>query len=433
MIFRKGIASLLTLVTLCCTTAKKPEIVQTSTNFYEQSTESTQHSETVSLHFPADNTMTDSDEKKSDNHHKKNNSVQQEFSFPEFIVKPNHSKEHTTLEKKVAGIEVLDVDLVSSSSQNQIADNSAKYIRKNDSLTLYAVIKANTPDGIFYFTNASHIRFHGVKIPDAKIKYWKNSLEPIIEWYKIEADSLGLWYVRGSGIRCPDGKKECRDVDYDETYWNEGWTNEADVHPTILQDRFKDIKSGLGTMRYKIVVVYGGKEFSTFGKEEVKKHPVKIPRVSVREDTNSWTDYLYEMMNEPYIWGADSAADRIEGADCADLVVYGWRRAGHNQKYTWSKGLPSFTNPISKINLVLTTDSQYVDTAGRRIPVGNDERSVHKGDILLWDRHAAVFLSDNGDGYLGKDDRMIQTLFEEPHVESIQNGPGVPHEVRRWK
>src|SRR5256885_376105 len=58
-----------------------------------------------------------------------------------------------------------------------------------------------------------------------------------------------------------------------------------------------------------------------------------VMRVSIRRD-DTYLGYLTEMFGQPYVWASAGLSDathqseRLEGADCADFVVYGARRMG---------------------------------------------------------------------------------------------------------
>src|SRR5258705_12585720 len=75
-----------------------------------------------------------------------------------------------------------------------------------------------------------------------------------------------------------------------------------------------------------------------------------VLRVSIRRD-DSYLGFLTEMYGQPYIWASAGLSDashqseRLEGADCADFIVYGARRMGARIGYTYTGGLPPGTPP----------------------------------------------------------------------------------------
>lgn len=332
------------------------------------------------------------------------------------------------LKEKIEGLDISDIYVVSQSQDQKRADQKPKYARRDETVWLYAVVKAKQDGKTVYFTEAESVRIGRKRIPKSKLRRWDFSKDLPLRWHKVEANSNEKYYDMQNDYGCPDALGDCKRIDYSNTPWKHGWKVKADVHPTLLKDQFPTIEPGLGVMRYKATVKYGEEEVSTPGAESVKnwRDTKKIPRVSYRNNQGNWTDYLFEMFNTPFIWGSTtSVVDNQVGSDCADLVVYGWRRAGHRQPYTWSYGLREVTRKIASPQG--SEGGHFLDRKGNKIEVG---KRVKTGDILLFPRHATVFYRDNGDGFLGRDDDMIHTLFDEPAITKIGYAP---ERVARWK
>ena len=149
---------------------------------------------------------------------------------------------------------------------------------------------------------------------------------------------------------------------------------------------------------------------------------------------------MTELMNVPYVYGSASTtghdrhhqAERATGTDCADLIVYGWRRAGHKIKYTWSQGLKAHTRRMS--NASYFSDKRYRNHEGKRIEFGKE---IEVGDILLWGRHVAVITETDASNFLTQDTMILHTIWGSPAIVPLkQIGFGfdkIDFEIRRLK
>jgi hypothetical protein len=342
------------------------------------------------------------------------------------------------LDTKPNTFEVEKVHIVSKQQNEKVADLKPEFALKDSVVELYAVIKAKENGKIVYITEAESIKLRR-RIPKNRMRKPQFADFVNINWNKVEADSNGNSYDNknedGIGVSIP----------YVNTKWKKGWSVLADVHPTTLEDQFPTSTSGLGTMRYMINVTHNENLHSTIGGKELtikdgslsavitKRRRVekRLAKVVYRNNEGNATDYAFEMFNSPYIWGSyPGDVDSQIGSDCADLVVYGHKRDGQannhrgkRQKYTWSSGLKGFTNLVAKP--VGISYNHLVDEDGAKIPWGK----VRQGDVVLQPGHAAILYQDNGDGYLGAGDTMIETLFKEPRIVEIR----ADIEVRRWR
>ena len=334
--------------------------------------------------------------------------------------------------------EVQNIYIVSKQTGEETADLKPEFAIRDSEVNLYAVVEVVENGKRVYITEADSIKLHR-RIPRGRMRKPEFVDYLNIEWNKVEADSRGISFDNnnqaGTDVTIP----------YVNTDWKSGWTVKADVHPTTLNDQFPNSVSGLGTMRYNINIQHNGNMYSTPGADELtivdgtrgdiivnrKRIERRLAKVAFRNNENNATDFAFELFNTPYIWGSRSFdVDQQIGSDCADLVVYSHKRdglinghRGRRQKYTWSEGLRNFTSLVAKP--VGVSYNHLVDENGSKIPWGK----VRQGDVILQPRHAAILYKDNGDGYLGAGDTMIETLFNEPRIVEIRTNI----EVRRWR
>jgi len=305
-----------------------------------------------------------------------------------------------------------------------IADESPKHAKASEGVTLYAAIVI---DGVVY-SDAPRVKLAGKTRKTRPLADAGARLE--LRWYRVEPGVEDL-------SNETSGTFSYQAIPYEETEiqdMRDRTHARADVHPTRTPDR----GGGLGTMRYKLVVRRAGSAAATPGVEARRGGASggltdAVHRVSLRAD-DSYLGWLTEMYGQPYIWasaGPSSAthqSERLEGSDCADFVVYGWRRLGHDVPYTWTGGLPALTRLLA--GGARRDDGVYVDARGLAIA------APAPGDILLFPRHVGVFVRDVGvPGVLDDADIMVHTLFESPHEQDIAGSgyAGRPVEVRRWK
>jgi len=208
----------------------------------------------------------------------------------------------------------------------------------------------------------------------------------------------------------------------------------ADVRPTLTADHGK----GIGTMRYQIVVLQGDRVIASAGPEARRGKGSggltdAVLRVSIRRD-DTFLGYMTELYNQPYIWASEGLtadthqSERLEGADCADLMIYGQRRLGNKLAYTWTGALPQVTTLIAAGER--GPDGIYRDARGQPIPF------PQLGDLMLFPRHVGALAADRGKpGILDDQDLMMHTLFDSPKEQAIGDSgyAGYPVEVRRFR
>ncbi|MBI2572598.1 hypothetical protein HYV86_01950 [Candidatus Woesearchaeota archaeon] len=349
-------------------------------------------------------------------------------------------------DQHINGVEVMNIFAVSEYGGK--IDERPKDPHKDQTVTLYAVVQATTPNGQFYFTSAPSLTLNGKKIPKNKIKPWDYSTDLKLQWKKIEFfDNFNQFYQNDKEENgCNAYDPQCNRIKYVETEWKTGWEQVADAHPTTLRDQFSDSKTGVGVMRYSLQLTYGQKEFQTPSIEDMRtlRSSQQVLRISFAND--QWEPWLNEssrLFNTPYMWA--STRPIVEGylaSDCADLLVFGLKRAGSHIDYTNSQGLR--TQGTTHIVTAKGHNAAFLfeSDPNQRIPFdANNPQAVHPGDILIWggkgkSPHAAGLILDNGNGILDINDLALDTLLQQPQFRRIGNitprlYPQYPFEIVR--
>jgi hypothetical protein len=323
---------------------------------------------------------------------------------------------------------VVAVDIVSAVGGSAApADPSPKRARADAGVTLYAVLTVGEGRTRRYYSDAGTVRLGGRVHRTAPLA---DAPPATLRWYKVEPTSDNLSNTASGSFRFET-------IPYREVQVS-GWTGKgtvtADVRPTLTPDR----GDGVGTMRYRLVAVSADGAVATPGVEARRGRGAggltdDVHRVSLRRD-DSFLGYLTEMYGQPYIWASAGTTDaahqseRLEGSDCADFVVYGWRRLGRRVPYTWTGGLHRYTRSLGKGTL--GDDGIYRDRRGRPLPF------PEIGDLVLFPRHVGVLTADRGvPGVLDSADLMMHTLFASPLEEPIADSgyAGTPIEILRYR
>ncbi len=301
------------------------------------------------------------------------------------------------------------------------ADESPKRERADVGVTMYAVLVTEAHGHRRYYSDAGRIRLRGKTLVARPLK---DAPPALFAWFKVEpaVDDLS---------NTSSGHFHVERIDYDEVFVP-GWlwqsTVAADVHPTLTPDR----GHGLGTMRYELRAYTLAGPLATPGADGPRPRGgglgAAVHRVSLRSD-DTFLGYLTEMFGQPYIWASTGKqADALEGSDCADLMVYGWRRAGHQVAYTWTGALPKVTRLLGKGQR--GPDGVYRDSRGRPLPF------TRPGDLILFPRHVGALVADRGQkGVLDDADILMHTLFASPKEQPLADTGYAdrPLEVRRWR
>lgn len=317
---------------------------------------------------------------------------------------------------------IVAVGIASRVGTSGAADATPKRARQGEPVTLFAVLVAD--DGTIY-SDAGALRWRGKAVTPRPLA---DAPAATLAWAKIEPTLANMSNTASGGFRYEP-------IPYAATpLAATGGAVTADVHPTLTPDH----GHGLGTMRYQLVVRQGDRTIASPGVEARRARAAggltdDVARISVRKD-DSFLGYLTEMFGQPYIWASAGPSDKghqsehLEGSDCADLMVYGARRAGWKIPYGWTGSLKQHARVVS--TGALADDGIYRDRAGAPVPF------PRPGDLILFPRHVGALTEDRGTpGVLDVDDLMIHTLFDSPKEQALRDSGYAdnPIEILRWK
>lgn len=320
---------------------------------------------------------------------------------------------------------------IAAGAKGQPASTREVRVKRGTDVRLYAVVEAIVDGKRRTFSRAKDLRRGRRKVKG--VKAWPRALGALkLTWYKLEADPIsdGIYDNTGTMERGwhPEARKSHPErwhwcsIDYVETKtkWGNVWSHRADAKPTTTPNY-----GGLGTMRFVLRVEHRGKVVFTRGRAHKDRSGLKrgIATVRFRRDDSS-VGYMTELMNVPYVFGSSSTSgrardhqtERAVGADCADLVVYGWRRQGRKkQKYTWTGGLKSLSRRRARVSDLVA--NRYRTADGRPIKFGRD---IQAGDMLLWSGHVAVISAKDPTGYLTPETEILHTVIEVPALVPLK-------------
>lgn len=317
------------------------------------------------------------------------------------------------------------VHVVSRVGTRGPADAAAKRARGTDGVTLYAVLEVEARGRRILYSDAPSLRWKGAVVTPVALA---RAPRATLTWRKVEPTAADLSNTRSGNFRYEP-------IPYQATpLAGAGGTVAADVRPTLTPDH----GGGLGTMRYQLVAVQGERRIASPGPEARRGRGSggltdAVHRVSLRHD-DSFIGLLTEMYGQPYIWASAGGTDRthqserLEGSDCADLMVYGARRMGLAIPYGWTGSLEQHARVLGAG--ALADDQIYRDRQGRPVAF------PRPGDLILFPRHVGALVEDRGTpGVLDADDVMIHTLFDSPKRQAIADSGYAdnPIKVLRWR
>lgn len=282
--------------------------------------------------------------------------------------------------------------------------------RVDKQVTLHAAVRVRKPgQRCVLFTNAPKPRTRCRVRPAPEIE---------ARWSKLEA-------AKPYYDNVPGGKFTVAAIELESHPWRRGaWDVPADVKPM----RRKGLPAG-GTMRYAVTISLpdGSARSSNL---PLDSYAGGVPskkdarRVTLRAN-DAYLGYLTELGGIPYVFGSAPIgreihqAERGIGVDCADLMVYGLRRMGHEVPYISSRTMKPYSRAI--VGPVATRRKNvYLDAAGQPIRVGKG--GVAPGDWIIWDGHVGAFHTDRGTiGVLDADDFVIHTAWAEVAIQSLED------------
>ena len=313
-------------------------------------------------------------------------------------------------------------------SSGDLPDDAPKRARRDQPVTLYAVVAVADGDRVTYYSDAGPIVLRG----------HRHATRPLAEapplhlrWNRIEPALATMSNTASGSFRFEP-------IEYRATAiasGNDRASLVADVRPTLTPDH----GGGVGTMRYQLVATPagGGAAIASSGIEARRGRGSggltdAVHRVTLRRD-DSYLGYLTELFGQPYIWASagtrdrDHQSERLEGSDCADFVVYGARRMGKKIPYTWTGSLPAHARTLARGSL--GPDGVYLDERGAPLPF------TRVGDLVLFPRHVGVLAVDRGrPGVLDTSDLMMHSLFDTPKEQPIADSGYAdnPVSILRW-
>lgn len=301
------------------------------------------------------------------------------------------------------------------------ATDQPAYARADQTVTLYALVRA----GDAFFSDAPDPSVGGKRVAALPLA---RGPRIAVAWSRIEPTAANMSNTASGTFRFEQ-------IDYAPTAVDATTGSlTADVRPTLTPDH----GDGVGTMRYQLAVTQGEHALTTPGIDARRGRGSggltdAVMRVTIRRD-DSYLGFLTEMYGQPYVWASAGLSDkthqseRLEGSDCADLMVYGARRMGKHVPYTWTGGLPKVTTLIAAGSH--GEDGIYRDRHGTPLPF------TQAGDLVLFPRHVGALAQDKGTkGVLDDQDLMIHTLFDSPKQQKIADS-GYAHydvELRRFR
>lgn len=311
---------------------------------------------------------------------------------------------------------------VVASVDGGVASDRPAYARVDQKVALYAVVELG--DHAFY-SDAGKLVLGGRTIHARPIA---DAPALAIAWRRVEPASANYSNTDETGFHFTPIEYRATPIDATAP------AIAADVRPTLTPDH----GGGVGTMRYQIVVTQGDRAVASPGAEARRGRGSggladTVLRVSIRRD-DTYLGFLTEMFGQPYVWASAGATDathqseRLEGADCADFVVYGQRRLGKHIAYTWTGGLPEVTRLLA----AGTRDEHgvYRDAHGAPVPF------TKPGDVILFPRHVGVLVEDRGTiGVLDDRDVMMHALLDSPKEQAIADSgyADTAIELRRFR
>jgi len=326
--------------------------------------------------------------------------------------------------------------------ENRPAENADATIEFDETALLGVVVQK----GGTYYTDIGGLVINGRKIEGERIKSlgalpgWES-----VRWYKVESGKSNYMNTEKN-----DGW--WAEVQYVESVYAAGreTTREVDVRPLHLggvewNGRF------VGTMRYRVSVEFPDFILSTSGKEAAGKGGVcpGARRVSRKGGTGSAAvDHVMSLANLPYIWGSapvegeDSPeshqAELYIGADCADLVVAAWHKAGVSAA-AYTAVIPMINKcggGPQGIKVVFAKKGFFYRKGGKPIMIGPG--GIKPGAAVAWrfgknnhKGHMAMLVEDSGPGnkanaVFDEHDLVFHAIWDTPSLVSVKDAmPGV--------
>lgn len=339
--------------------------------------------------------------------------------------------------------------------------------RLHQQIRLYAVIEAGKGARTLYYTDAPGLVRGRRIIPGNRVRPLRSfplfaggsSARVSFQWYLVEP------HTHHKRLKPPNpgqleyanavlfGKNHGKWIKLDTLEYFETALAGTKTGSTLMVDRASPthsrlkINKGLGTMRYKVVVRWGGKSLGSPGMEAVGRAGIlpSVFRVSFRL-SDDLAGFMTSYFNVPYVFGSTGTqTDEYQGTDCADVIVGAVRRAGVRMPYTSVSGLLGHSRIVSDRLLMKKNGFFATRGKGKGRPVllryGKD---VQPGDLMLidyvgftatrrsWDHVAVLFKDEGVKGVLDPRDRILHmgSLYGLVDAPAIEEGPAFVRFVR---
>jgi cell wall-associated NlpC family hydrolase len=301
---------------------------------------------------------------------------------------PWRSEESITTPRRVAA--TLDTVLIASDDGMFITDQN-KTISLSQQVELYAVGRARTVQGdTLYYASTHRLVVDGQIISPRQIVPWP--AQATFSWFKVEPEPRRYSNVGRNGVW-----SHWAAIVYKDTPIGAGPHLATDVSPTLHAPVAYHGVS-VGTMRFALRISYDGTLFSTPNHTTRDRIGIRdsVHRISRRGETGSPVlDSAFALANTPYVLGSNSPTGSVQdhqttrmiGADCADLCVGALVLSGWQLPYSSAKGLRHVLLPI--ISQIQYNGEDCVSNHEDVLAV-----RVQRGDILVTDRHAAVYVGE---------------------------------------
>lgn len=316
---------------------------------------------------------------------------------------------------------------VVASIDGGVASDRPAYARADQRVTLYALVEVGRGADLAYYSDAPAVALAGRAIHTRPLA---RAPRHAIAWRRVEPAAASYSNTEGGEFHFAPIEYRATPIACSANLA----TITADVRPTLTPDH----GDGVGTMRYQIAVAQGDRAIASAGPDARRGRGSgglsdDVLRVSIRRD-DSFLGYLTELYGQPYVWASAGLTDathqseRLEGADCADFVVYGARRSGKRIAYTWTGGVPQITKLLAAGTR--GDDGIYRDRAGTPLPF------TRAGDLVLFPRHVGALVEDRGTiGVLDDADLIVHALYDTPKAEPLADSgyADKPVELRRFR
>ncbi|MEQ9498513.1 MAG: hypothetical protein RIT81_16680 [Deltaproteobacteria bacterium] len=314
--------------------------------------------------------------------------------------------------------------LVLASVNGGPAEAKDVFAKASQEVTLHAAVVARRGRRCTLYTNAPKpkTRCRVAPLPEDVRTRW-SKIEPTKPWYN---------NVPAGGFKVAPIAYASRTI--------------AETTPSIRADYAPLQRRGIGvggTMRYAVrVTLADGSEHTSAAPDGAYDGGVPAAKDARRvtwRRSDDYLGYLTELGNVPYVFGSANIgrerhqAERGVGVDCADLMVYGLRRLGHDVPYVSSRTMGPHSRAVVG-PVEARRGKVYVDADGEPIAVG--EGGLRPGDWIIFDGHVGAFYADAGTkGVFDADDWMIHTAWAEVAIQRMDDTHygRQPFSVRRAK